>query len=174
MAESYRGLTVRINGDTTNLNAALKATRQAASGVQSDLRKISQALKLDPTSLKASQLQMGAIAEQVANTADRVTTLNEALKQVGASVPEGASQTIKEMADSTQRAHMNAALAQEDYNRLTKSLATAYTELSKLHSEAAKGVGKKLASDLTDSVKDMDFSGIKDSLKEVRSTFGDT
>ena len=173
MAESYRGLTIRIGGDTTKLSAALKNANKAVAGTQSELRKLSQALKMDPTSLKASQLQMGAMAEQASNVAARVIRLNSALKQVGDSIPRGASQTVREMASGWDDVQANAARALDRYNHMSKELATSYTELSDLHKEAAEVAGINLAEKLSGSVKDMSFDKAAASIKELGQTFGD-
>ena len=147
MADSYRGLTIRIGGDTTKLSQALKSANQAAAGTESVLRKLSQALKMDPSSLKASQLQVGAMAEQASITAGRVATLNSALKEVGERIPDGASKSIKEIADSTGNVHTKVAQTRKKYQELTEALAENYQQLTKLHNKAAEAVGKDLVKD---------------------------
>lgn len=177
MAESYRGLTIRIGGDTSKLSQALRSANQAISGTQSSLRKLSDALKLDPSSLKASQLQVGAFAEQASNAAARLVTLNEAMRQVGDTIPKGASQTVSEMAASLGNVQMKAAQAREHFNGLTKELAVAYTELSKMSAEAAKIAGENVGKDWTittdvdEMVKEMDK--LPESIKASSSAMGE-
>jgi len=55
MAESYRGLTIRIGGDTTKLTQALHTANQAISGTQSSMKKLSDALKMDPTRIQVAE-----------------------------------------------------------------------------------------------------------------------
>lgn len=174
MAQSYRGLTIQIGGDTTKLNAALKSANQAVSSTQSGLRKLSDALKLDPTSLKASQLQVSAFAEHASNAATRMATLNDAMRQVGdqMKVFNGTAQSIRSMADGWDDVSMKAAQTREYYAKLTETIATSYSGLTRLHSEASKVAGESLSKNLADSVKGMDFTKIIDSVKDLREAFG--
>ena len=50
MAE-YKGLTIRIGGDTSQLNSALKASTKAASSLQSQIRQVTRAMRFDPGNL---------------------------------------------------------------------------------------------------------------------------
>ena len=188
MAESYRGLTIRIGGDTTKLNAALKSTNQAISGTQSQMRKLSDALKMDPSSLRAAQLQIGAFASQASNAATRLVTLNDAMRQVGDRVRtfHGSTSTISEMAKNWGNVSMKAAQARDYYAKLTETIATNYTELSKLNKETAKAAQSEFKSgfdiDKTDfdnmkelvALVDGSKRGIKeqlDSLKEIQAQY---
>jgi len=174
MAESYRGLTIRIGGDTTKLSNALKAANQAISGTQSSLKKLSDALKMDPTSIKAAQLQVGAFAAQATNASTRLVELNRAMKQIGDDIPEGATQTIRQMAAEMDNVQMEAALAQERYNGLTAALATAYTKLSDLSAESAKLAGQEMGEKLVGSDISMDFEAIKSGIEMLSNAYGDS
>ena len=168
MADSYRGLTITIGGDTTKLSKALKSANQAIAGTQSELRRLGQALKLDPTSLKASELQMGALAAQASNTATRVLTLNKALKEIGESVPKGATQTIEEMAKSTDNVRMNVELTREKFVKLTENIAKSHTEMSKMTEDAAKALSENLGNDWK---IDTNIDEIKRELDSLPDTF---
>lgn len=172
MAESYRGLTIQIGGDTTKLTKALHTADQAASGTQSTLKKLSDALKLDPTSLKASQLQVGAFASQAANAATRLTTVNEAMRQISNEVKtfNGSTATVKQLADSWGNVNMTVSQTRDYYNALTKSLATNYTEFSKLYSEASKMASVKMTDGWELGTTSIDTMLSK--VKEVGAAFG--
>lgn len=142
MAESYRGLTIRIGGDTTKLTQALHTANQAIAGTQSGLKKLSDALKMDPSSFKAAQLQVGAVAEQASNAATRIINLNRAMQQVGDSIPKNSTQTIREMAAGWENVQMKAAQARDFFNGMTQTLAAEYTKLSAVSDEAAKAFGE--------------------------------
>lgn len=51
MAE-YAGLEIRIGGNTTSLNNALKASTKSAAELQSRIRQATRAMQFDPTDLK--------------------------------------------------------------------------------------------------------------------------
>lgn len=146
MAESYRGLTIRIGGDTTKLTKALHTANQAVTGTQSSMKKLSDALKLDPTSLRASQLQVGEFAAQASNAATRLVTLNDAMRQVGDEIKvfNGSAATVREMAESWGNVNMVASQTRDYYQALTATLATTYTEFSKTYSEASKMASIKM------------------------------
>ncbi len=78
MAESYRGLTIRIGGDTTSLQKALKTVNAATSDTDSALRKLSQALRLDPSNVQAMNLQMGYLADKAVNAGMKLAELRQA------------------------------------------------------------------------------------------------
>ena len=164
MAESYRGLTISIGGDTTKLTKALHTANQAISGTQSELRRLGQAVKLDPTSIDAMKLQMGAMAAQATNTAARMQTLNKAIKEIGDHEFDG--QSIRELAENTRSAQLDAAVAVNTYNALTKSLAEVHTEVTKLGKEA-------LQAKLPDITSALDFDKLvngETTVKEMAKT----
>ena len=148
MAESYRGLTISIGGDTTKLTKALHTANTAIAGTQGELRKLGQAMKLDPTNVNAAKLQLGAMAAQATNTAARMLTLNDALEQIGNKEIDGTK--IKDLAENTRSAQLSAAVAINTYNGLTKSLAEVHTEITKLGKEA-------LAAKMPDITEALDF-----------------
>ena len=171
MAESYRGLTIRIGGDTTKLTQALHTANQAISGTQSSMRKLSDALKMDPTSLKASQLQVGEFAAQASNAATRLVTLNDAMKQVGDEIRtfNGSAATVREMANSWGNVNMVASQTRDYYEALTKTLATTYTEFSKTYSEASKMASIDMAKGF--SLEYGNFGDMAKQIKEVAAAF---
>ena len=174
MAESYRGLTIRIGGDTTKLNQALHTTNQAISGTQSSMRKLSDALKLDPTSFKAAQLQVGEFASQASNASARLVTLNDAMQQIGGELKtfNGSASTVRALADSWGNVNMVASQTRDYYSAVTKTIATSYTELSKLHSEAANAAGLNMAERLAKSFSDMNFDDVIKGVDAVNNMFG--
>ena len=146
MAETYRGLTIRIGGDTTKLTQALHASNQAITGTQSAMRKLNEALKLDPTSFSAAAMQAGALANQAANTASRLLTLNDAVRSVGDEVHafDGLAAPIKEMAESWGNVNMQASQTRDFYKDVTAALATTYAQFTKTYDEASKLASVKM------------------------------
>ena len=64
MAESYRGLTIRIGGDTTSLQKALRTTNSAIAQTNQEMRKLGQAVRLDPSNVTAYTQQLGYVSQQ--------------------------------------------------------------------------------------------------------------
>jgi TP901 family phage tail tape measure protein len=157
MAESYRGLTIRIGGDTTNLQKALKSSTSAISQTQSELRKLGTAVKLDPSNIKAYNLQMGYLASQAAETAMRLKQLkmaeeDVAKQEVKVQVVFGDDdiyESVQSIIDGAKKAR---GLGKNDLfdastelgkskvalQSVTESLSSAHTEASKLVEIAAK------------------------------------
>ena len=161
MAESYRGLTIRIGGDTTKLSQALRGAERSASDTQSVLRKLNDAVKLDPSSLEAANMQMGAMASSAAATAMKLVTLRDAIKQVGSMEFDG--KTVQQLSEETKNAQINANIARESYVKLTDSLAQMYTKVTDLVGQQAKLESAKFAADLK---KETDLSKVSvDDLK---------
>jgi len=128
MAESYRGLTIRIGGDTSSLVKALRAPNQAISQTQAEIRKLGQALKLDPGNVQVISTQMGYMANQATNVSMKLAELKRAQEQIGKlkyTADDGSVQTVREMARAT-----------EEYggavSNVSEKLASNRTELSKL------------------------------------------
>ena len=161
MAESYRGLTIRIGGDTTKLSQALKGAERSASDTQSVLRKLNDAVKLDPSNIEAANMQMGAMASSAAATAMKLVGLREAIKQVGSMEFDGKS--VQQLSEETRNAQINANIARESYNKLTESLAQMYTKVTDLVGQQAKLGSAQLATQLK---KEFDLSKVSvDDLK---------
>ena len=163
MAESYRGLTIRIGGDTSKLSQALRAADRSVSDTTSVLKKLNDAVKLDPSSIEAASLQMGAMASNAAATAMKLAGLRDAIKQVGAMEFDGKS--VKELAEGTKNAQINANIAREAYVKLTDSLAQMYTKVTDLVGKQAELASKGFAKSLKEET---DLSKVSvDSLKEA-------
>lgn len=82
MADTYRGLTIRIGGDTTQLSNAIKGANRDASNLESILRKTSQALKINPASLKATELRMQALSDKSTDLYAKAKILSTAYEQI--------------------------------------------------------------------------------------------
>ncbi len=148
MAESYRGLTIRIGGDTTKLSKALKTANQAASQTTAELRKIGQALKLDPNSIQAYNAQLDYMSDHATNTAMKLAQLRDAVAAAGSErivLSDGTEGTIEELSKAMggygseiENVSGKLAVAKDRLDSLTSTLATMHTEVSELTSKAAK------------------------------------
>lgn len=177
MAESYRGLTIRIGGDTSKLSQALRAANSSISGTQTELRKLSQALKLDPGNIEAYNLQMGYMANQATNTAMKLSQMQSALEEVGKrnkvngvaiTDDDGNVRTVQELARATEEfsgdvenASLRAAQARSEFNQLVATLGTMHNEVTELSSRFASIESEKFA-------KAFDLSAGKKSIQEIR------
>ena len=85
MAESYRGLTVRIGADTTSLQKAMKGINSAVSATQGQLTRLQRALSGlgDDVSASASSKQLELLSNAAQETATRLATLKRAYADIG-------------------------------------------------------------------------------------------
>lgn len=125
MADSYRGLTIKIGGDTSSLQKALRAATSAASSTQSQLRRVSQALKLDPSSLDNARTKMRLVSERAVDLNAKLSTMRQAMSQLDA-------RGIGKAAAETQNAALRAEHARDAYNAVTAELASVYNEIKKV------------------------------------------
>ena len=170
MAESYRGLTIKIGGDTTKLTHALHAANQAIAGTQSELRKLSTAARLDPSSFKAASLQMGAMAEQASNTATKLLTLNNAIKQLGSedvTLGDGSVTNLKKMVEEARNVQIQVALMREGFNGANAALEKSYRQLTQWSQEFGSGKIFNVVNDNTDLEKlEEEFKKLKDEISD--------
>lgn len=124
MAESYRGLTVKIGGDTTSLQNALKAASSAAAQTQGQLRRIRSALSMDPSSTEALAMKLRLAGERAVSLNSRLSTLKGALAQLD-------EKGIGRVADETENASLRAAQAKDAYNAVTAELARMYNQIER-------------------------------------------
>ena len=85
MASEYKGLTVKFEGDSTKLTAALGEINKASRKAQSQLRQMQNAAKIDPSNIKAFRGAVEAARDKVETTTKRVDALRQAQQQLAAS-----------------------------------------------------------------------------------------
>lgn len=177
MAESYRGLTIRIGGDTTQLTQALRAANGAASQTQTELRKVGQALKLDPNNITAYNLQLQYMSNKAQATAMKLAQLKDAAKQIGSdpiTLPDGTSGTVeslskgmKGLGGEIENVATRIAVARTGLATSTSELATMHNELSGLTKDAARLERKKIGAAFDLAVGKRDIKDVRKQFEEL-------
>ena len=126
---AYKGLTIRIGADTTRLSTALRGANSAIYKTQGELRKLSQAAKLDPGNTDVIKAQLGAIAGQAVAAAAKIDTLNRSIDEMSSVKANKGGSTIGLLAESTDDAALAAENALERYNRLSNELGSIYNKI---------------------------------------------
>lgn len=82
MAETVRGISVVISGDTTKLGKALEDVNKKSRNIQSELRQVERLLKFDPknTTLLAQKQQL--LSQAIENTNEKLNRLKSVQQQV--------------------------------------------------------------------------------------------
>lgn len=98
-AKNLKGITIEIGGNTSKLSDALKDVDSELSSLQSNLRTVESALRLDPGNVDALAERQRLLNDAVETTATRLDTLREAQRQVDQQIADGV--------DVDQRAYQN-------------------------------------------------------------------
>lgn len=179
MADAYRGLTIRIGGDTTKLTAALRAAQRASQQTQAELRKVDKAARFDPDSITAGTLKMRLMEERAEDLAGQLKVTNTAYEQLGNTVPEGADKTVRQLSEETDNAALAAQRALERYNKVNGELEDMYVAINKA-AQASDEFDEKFdlrkADDIEKAVHDMVEMGVvtqddADKLSSLRATW---
>lgn len=125
MGESYRGLTIQIGADTSKLSKALKSSNSAISQTNSEIKKLSQALRFDENNTSAVTAKFIALKSQATQTAAKLKTMKAALEQLDAA-------GIGDVAKDTSNIALAAENAKAKYAQVTAELAKTYKQLEKV------------------------------------------
>ena len=143
-----KGITIEIGGDTTGLNKALSDVNTSIRNTQSELKDVDRLLKIDPSNVELLEQKQRLLTQAIADTRDKLATLEKAEKQVQDQVKKGE-------------------VSQEVYDRLKREIEATKQEEKKFTD--ALNDNKKALDNNGDSMgKTMVKAGlIKDALVEV-------
>lgn len=136
MAE-YAGLEIRIGGDTTKLNKALKASVGAAAELQREIRQITMAMQFDPSNLKNVSTRIKLTSDRMEALRSKVQLAETAMEQLGDKTSGIAGKSVKQLAEETGNIAARAKVADERYNDMVTTIATLYEQFNKVSKNAA-------------------------------------
>ena len=132
-AGAYKGLTIRIGADTTNLSNALRGANSAIYKTQGELNKLEKAARIDPGNLNVAANQIGAVAEQAVNAAAKVGILSNGIKQLSnieVSVGGNVESFAKSLVESGKSITLEAERAKAAYTEVGAALSRIYAEIN--------------------------------------------
>lgn len=119
MGDAYKGLTIRIGADMTELNRALRSSNSAIAQTQKQLRLLEKQSKLDPANVALYAQKMDMLNDRAQALTARLSTLKQ-------------SRFMQQLGEDTEDAALKAKLADNEYakvcdtiKRLKNSIATA-------------------------------------------------
>ena len=112
-----RGITIELGADTSGLSKALKSINQEIGSTQKQLKDVEKLLKLDPHNTELMEQKQRLLADRIGETKTKLEALKEAQKQVG--------DELKKTGEG-----------QEQYDALTREIASCTNELKALEKEA--------------------------------------
>lgn len=132
MAVSYKGLTIKFGGDTTQLQSALKKIQTESKATQSDLKDINRALKFNPGNTTLLEQKVRSLNKAYNETKERLDAYKSALAQLDAKKQSGVQLTEQEQRqyEQLQRSIMSCERDLEGYGKQLKN-ATNEAEASK-------------------------------------------
>ena len=168
MAE-YAGLEIRIGGNTTKLNNALKASTKSAAELQRNIRQVTKAMQFDPTDLRNIETRIKLTGDRMQSLQSKAKLMATSMQQLGDSVVslDGTPQTIRQIAAETSNLTLTAKQADERYVNMTDSLAEIYDAWNRITREEGIDLARKLGIDSKTAREIMDSST---SLVTMRST----
>lgn len=132
-SKNIKGITIEIGGNTTKLQDALKQVDKQVYSLNSDLKAVNQALKLDPKNTDLLSQKYDILKRNIEATKERLETLKEAQRQMG----NYASLTEEQ---------------KRQYNQLSLEIAKGEDALKSMNKEL-KSTGKIDLSKVQDSLK---------------------
>ncbi|MGG3821093.1 replication protein [Geobacillus thermodenitrificans] len=156
MAETVRGISVVISGDTTKLGKALEDVNKKGKEIQGELRQVERLLKFDPsnTTLLAQKQQL--LAKQIENTSEKLNRLKSVQQQVNeqfqrGEISEGQYRAFQREIEKTQQElrRFQDALreTEEEQKRIaqsTRQLETLFAATGKTVDDFSDALGSKL------------------------------
>ncbi len=127
----YKGLTIQIGGDTSELDRALKKVNKTARSTQQQLKGLERSAKLDPTSVGAMDHKLAMLGKRSEIVATQITTLQQNMKALGNISAKGTSGSIGELSKVTKNAALEATKAEQAYNRVNGKLEEMYRNIKK-------------------------------------------
>ena len=132
---SYKGLTVKIGADTSELGKALEDVNKKSQNLSKELGEVNKLLKLDPGNADLLAQKQKILAEAVENTKGKLETLKEAEAQVQAQFERG--EASAEQVRSLQREIAATEQKLGSYERAVKETQEAVDKLGDSTAESA-------------------------------------
>lgn len=115
--DKFKGITIKIDGETTGLTKALKETNSEIKRTKSNLRDVENALKIDPKNVELLKAKQNALNEAIKETEKKLKLEQDAAKNA------------KEQLDLGN-------ITQSEYDALQAEIVTTTNELSNLEKQA--------------------------------------
>jgi len=114
-----RGITIELGADTSGINTALKTVNKEIGDTQKSLKDVNKLLKLDPTNTKLLEQRQRLLATAVQDTNKKLSVLKKTQEEVGRELKETGK-------------------GQEQYDALTREIASCERELRELEKAASQ------------------------------------
>lgn len=134
MTNKIKGITVTIGGNTQSLDKALKGVNSQAVSLQSELRDVNRALKLDPTNTELLRQKQELLASSVTETKNKLQTLKQADAQCS-------EQFKKDHAEQYRALQREIVITENNLKELEAQAASSNAMVTKISASADKMAG---------------------------------
>lgn len=154
MANTIKGLTVEIGGDTTKLGKALDNVNKKSKSLSSELGQINKLLKMDPGNADLLAQKQKVLADAVENTKEKLDKLKQAEAQVQEQFKKG--EVSEAQVRELQREIIATTKKLDTYERAARETAEAVEKLGDSSDEVTDGAKevKKGSDKAADSLDD--------------------
>lgn len=160
MASTIKGITVKIAGETTDLQKALKNIQSSSRSLQSELKTINNQLKFDPDNTVLLAQKQDVLREQIKSSTSALQELNEVKEQVEEQAENG------EISADQFRAY------QREVEKTKSQLESFKKQLSDTADEFKNLEDKSQKTDLSSFKKELD--DVKSSASNLKDVISDT
>lgn len=175
MASTIKGITVKIAGETTDLQKALKNIQSSSRSLQAELKTINNQLKFDPDNTVLLTQKQDVLREQIKSSTSALQELNEVKEQVEEQAKNGeisadqfrAYQREVEKAKS-QLENFEKQLADTEATAKAVNMKSLEGEMSDVRAETNKTADE--FKNLEDKSQKTDLSSFKKELDDVKSS----
>lgn len=166
MASTIKGITVKIAGDTMDLQKSLKAVQSSSASLQSELSAVNRQLKFDPENTVLLAQKQEVLQEQIAKSKSALDRLLEVQNQVEEQAKNG------EISTEQYRAYQREVeKTKSKLNSFNEQLDKTRDEFDKVANGVEKLENKSNKTDLSKVKKEMDE--VKSSADNLKSAVGD-
>lgn len=178
MASTIKGITVKIAGDTMDLQKSLKAVQSSSASLQSELSAVNRQLKFDPENTVLLAQKQEVLKEQIENSKSALQKLLDVQDQVEEQAKNG------EISTEQYRAYQREVeKAKSKLETFTKQLAETEEKANEINLESARSEMSKTETSVDktgDSFKSLenksnrtDLSKVKKEMDDVKSSADD-
>lgn len=171
MASTIKGITVKIAGDTMDLQKSLKAVQSSSASLQSELSAINRQLKFDPENTVLLAQKQEVLKEQIENSKSALQKLLDVQDQVEEQAKNG------EISTEQYRAYQREVeKAKSKLETFTKQLAETEEKANAINLESARNEMSKTETSVDktgDSFKNLENKSNKTDLSKVKKEMDD-
>lgn len=171
MASTIKGITVKIAGDTMDLQKSLKAVQSSSASLQSELSAINRQLKFDPENTVLLAQKQEVLKEQIENSRDALKKLLDVQDQVEEQAKNG------EISTEQYRAYQREVeKAKSKLETFTKQFAETEEKANAINLESARNEMSKTETSVDktgDSFRNLENKSNKTDLSKVKKEMDD-